>query len=349
MHYSNLRLFLQLGIKLDKVHRVLSFAQGPWLKDYIVKMTRKRMMATSDSMKTHYKLLINSLYGKFIQAVRNYLNCVFSTSKMTLTRHAIDSRFEQFKIIGEQCVVFYSKQKEVIMDKAYICGFSILEKSKFFMSDIYYNVFLPALGGDKNCSVVMSDTDSFMLHGKNLTKSEALRRISRVMDFSNYPKTHPLYDASNAKIPGYFKDESMGNDINEVVAIRSKNYHHTVTAGKYSDIKKVMQPNAICKGLGKVFAARLTMPLFRDCLGLSRRDMVSLRCKTYNIRSYSFQVSTIESLKLALSAYDNKRFILNCGIHSLPYGHYKISQYGDYCLECSIDCKNECRCKLNCK
>ena len=349
LHYSNLRLFLQLGIKLDKVHRVLSFEQRPWLKDYIIKMTRKRLMASSEAMRTHYKLLINSLYGKFIQQVRNYLNSVFATSRMTLTRHAIDSRFEQFKIIGEQCVVFYSKQKEVVMDKAYIVGFSILEKSKFFMSDIYYNKFLPALGGHENCSVVMSDTDSFMLHGKNLTKNEALERLSPLMDFSNYPKRHPLYNDSYAKIPGYFKDESMSNHIIEVAAIRSKNYNHSVIPGKFCEIEKFKQPTPKCKGISKVFAAKLTMDMYRECLGVGRQDLVTQRVTTFNIRSYSFQVSTIESLKLALSAYDNKRYILNCGIHSLPYGHYKINLHGDYCLDCKIDCKTECHCKLKCK
>ena len=36
VHYSNLRLFLELGIKLDCVHRVLSFEQSPFLKDYVL-------------------------------------------------------------------------------------------------------------------------------------------------------------------------------------------------------------------------------------------------------------------------------------------------------------------------
>ena len=30
--------------------------------------------------------------------------------------------------------------------------------------------------------------------------------------------------------------------------------------------------------------------------------------------------------KIALSALDDKRYSLSCGIHSLPYGHYKISK-----------------------
>ena len=36
VHYKNLQLYLQLGMKLKCVHRVLSYNQHEWLKDYIV-------------------------------------------------------------------------------------------------------------------------------------------------------------------------------------------------------------------------------------------------------------------------------------------------------------------------
>ena len=41
-------------------------------------------------------------------------------------------------------------------------------------------------------------------------------------------------------------------------------------------------------------------------------------------RSKKQQLSTVEQSKVALSAFDNKRYILPDGISSVPYGHYKI-------------------------
>ena len=63
MHYRNLKSYLELGLHLTNVHRILSFDQSPWLKNYINFKTRQRTAVKNDFRKDFFKLMNNAVFS----------------------------------------------------------------------------------------------------------------------------------------------------------------------------------------------------------------------------------------------------------------------------------------------
>ena len=73
-HYKNLLYYLSLGMKLTKIHRILSFKQSNWLKPYVEFNTEKRKQSTNEADKDFLKLIVNCIYGKSCESVRKGCN-----------------------------------------------------------------------------------------------------------------------------------------------------------------------------------------------------------------------------------------------------------------------------------
>ena len=70
VHYRNLHLYLSLGMKLKKVHRILEFNEKLWMEPYIRLNKELRKKAMSAFEKDFYKLMNNSVFGKTMENLR---------------------------------------------------------------------------------------------------------------------------------------------------------------------------------------------------------------------------------------------------------------------------------------
>jgi hypothetical protein len=86
-HYRNLKLYLSLGMRLLRVHRVLSFRQQAWLKPYVDLNTAKRQLATSEFEGDFYKLVNNAFFGKSMENVRKRRNVQLVDDEAKLTKN----------------------------------------------------------------------------------------------------------------------------------------------------------------------------------------------------------------------------------------------------------------------
>ena len=82
IHYRNLQLYLSLGMKLTKLHRILKFNQSDWLKNTLTLNTDKRKKNAANSFEKDFlKLQNNSIYVKTTENLRKRLSVLIINAK----------------------------------------------------------------------------------------------------------------------------------------------------------------------------------------------------------------------------------------------------------------------------
>jgi len=144
-------------------------------------------------------------------------------------------------------------------------------------------------------------------------------------DTSEFDASHPsgIQTGVNKKVIGMMK-ETGGKIIQECVCLGAKQYYFII----YEDSSEHKR----CKGIRKnVVKKHITHDDYKNCL-LNRKEQMR---KMDVIRSHLHDVYTEEVNKVALSAEDDKRVIMEDGIHTLAYGHYSLKKLRGF-IGCDI-------------
>ena len=313
VHHENLKLYEELGLKIKKIHRGIKFREEPWMKSYIALNTRLRTEAKNDFEKDFFKLMNNSVFGKTMENIRNRVDVKLVNNREKGEKLAAKPNFRHCTIFDENLIAVHMKRTKLTFNKPVYCGMAILDISKTLIYDFHYGYILPKYG--KNQKLLFTDTDSLCYEIETEDFYEDISNdVEKDFDTSNFPKHHPsgIPVGKNKKVPGLMKDEAGGKIIEEFVGLRAKLYSYKMFEGK--EEKK-------CKGIKKsVIKKNISFENYKECLFSEKPQMRKMNV----IRSHKHEIFSETVNKIALSANDDKRIILEDKISTLSYGHYKI-------------------------
>ena len=343
IHYRNLKYYLEQGMELKHVHRVLKFRQSPWLKPFIDFNTEMRANAKSEFEKDFFKLLNNSVFGKTIENTREYRNVDFVASEHKVQQLAMQPNYRSTTIINENLIAVERYKTTVKMNKPIYTGVTVFELSKLFMYQFYYDYIKKTYPGEKS-TLCMTDTDSFILEIETEDIFKDMLENHELFDFSGYSSEHSMFHGlsseviknlkeKNKKVLGKMKDEMMGLILLEYVGIRPKAYslkhekiefvdeHGNISKKPTEQTMLVIAESEKLKGIKKSTVEKtIHHEHFLDCVN----NDTLLHRQFNSFRSYNHKMTTITQNKLALCNYDDKRWILGDGINTHAYGHYKL-------------------------
>lgn len=317
LHYENLKLYLKLGLKLTCIHRVLKFKQKAWMKEYVDFCIDMRKKATSDFEKDFWKLCVNAVFGKSMENVRNRVNIRLLDNEDAAIKAVAKPTFTSSRIINDDLVMIHMRRLRVLLNKPIYTGFCILDLSKALMYEFHYNYILSKYGKDR-AKLLFTDTDSLCYQIETDDLYRDMLKDSDRFDTSNFdpndsdPILRSLYSVKNKKVLGKFKSETAQYAPMEFVGLRAKMYSLLLGDGN----------KMTAKGIKKTFVKHhINHSDFVKTLESKR----ATRAEFLSFASKNHRIKTVEIKKVGLSAYDDKRYILDDGMSSYAYGHKNIT------------------------
>ena len=303
IHERYLKLALDNGLKLVHIHNVIRFKQAKFMKSYIDFNTQKRMEAKNDFEKDFFKLMKNAVYGKALENMRNHVQMCVITDGDKMEQYIRNPDCYGSILINNDVAIVTEWVKIAKLKTPIFIGGTVLDNSKHLLYDFKYRHRRQIFGEDMR--IAYMDTDSFIIKHSlsNEELEQRLKEHQELFDLSNYPVDHCLYSKENKKVIGKMKNEVAGMEIKEFCGLRPISYAYGTT-----DEKTTKKAKGVKR---KIVKEELTYQDYKDII---------LNPKTRIFKDFN----NIESLrKLALSAFDDKRYILDDGINTRSHGHFR--------------------------
>ena len=328
-HIKWLDFLIEQGLVIDKVHRVWSFTQKPFLQSYVSKNMKKRANIDNEFFKAILKLASNAPYGKFLEQKRKRnVKSTFVRSVKELRKHARCAFFKGRRRLGKNKCIVERYAKKILLDVPIYVGNTILQLAKHQYWSFYYNVLKPAFGND--VSLLYGDTDSMMLEFQ-IPKGSTFKQLL------DHPTLSQYIDRSNLKDPslkdnkfkgksGYLKSETADDIIESAVMLKPKLYSIKTKNGR----------KMAAKGVSMANIEPIPHTKFEEILRDSR---VSVKRPQTYIRKVNGKMCTVRTNKETVNAFENKSFWLDA-YRRYSYGHPDIKDMpgGSECYPVRYKC-----------
>ena len=317
LHYRALKCYQALGLVVTKVHRALRFRQIAFLRSFMELNIQKRREAAVIGDKARVgttKLAMNAIFGKTMENVRTHVNIELLTSNRFAKKRFAKPNFKGSKRFHNELIGVELTRPNVVLNKPIVIGLTVLDDSKKHMYESFYDVWLKHFPKTK---LLFTDTDSFCVAVEHPDVYAEMATFKDWFDFSGYPLDHPLYDETNRKVIGKFKDELHGTCMTKFVGLRPKLYSF-----EYIDASGTIKGKNTAKGVKMcVKDSTLHFADYERCL----REMCVKQVSMNTIRSDHHNLFTYNVNKIGLSAYDDKRYICEDGVSTLAHGHWRTT------------------------
>ena len=166
VYIRDLKQALNHGLILKKV---IQFNEKARLKPYVDMTTKSRTEAKNDFEKDFFRLMNNTVFGKWKMEkdngnVRKHRDIKLVTTDKRKNQLTSEPNYHTTKYFSENLLVIEMKKTKVKMNKPAYLGMSISDISKTFMYEFWYDYFKTKY--QDRAKLCYMDTDTFIIHVK---------------------------------------------------------------------------------------------------------------------------------------------------------------------------------------
>ena len=287
---------------ITNVYRTIDYQPTKIFTWFVEQVTEARRTGDKEKSKTLlaevFKLLGNSGYGKLIEALERQTNIIYTKNEKVVDRALRSAYFSDLDEIG-QAYELESRKPRITIRRPFQVGIAVYQLAKLRMLEFYYD-FLDRYFDRRDFELIQMDTDSNYM-AISAEKLEDIVKPELQTEFEAKKQEWLAWDKWSSRTPGLFKLECEGS---RMIALCSKCYFVDESEGE----KKKFSTKGVSKKQNEI-----TWQRFKKALEGSK-DIATNR----GFRIRDGQMVTYEQQKLGLSAYYDKRWVLEDGIHTEP-------------------------------